>query len=344
MSSSDGWQFPLDILGIGLSLPPSGVAADTIMQREARRVDEQLGALSDEFRSRLMANLGIDSVLCDPGTPSRERGRDAAQAALLRAGIGGSKLGLIIDFSTFADDVPGIWSLGHDVQHALQASDALVISTHGSGCCGLHVALRTAQAYFSANPDLHFALLVASDRAQDEGRVCLPISIMADAASAIVLARGGRVERRIGLVRAVMTQSSGRFVDVIATERESAAVRIDSGAFERQILPLHFVMLNRTLDKALRAAGLPRDAVRAVIYPNTTELDRRSVARALDFDPKLLMGAGPRNSGHAFANDLLVNAQALFDSARADTCLHSVWLAAGSGFTWGAAIVDAGSC
>ncbi len=88
------------------------------------------------------------------------------------------------------------------------------------------MALRTAQAYFCANPDLHFALLVASDRAQDLGRVCLPISIMADAASAIVVARAGRRPQRIGLIRAVMTQQSGRFVDVIGTERESSAVRV----------------------------------------------------------------------------------------------------------------------
>ncbi len=206
------------------------------------------------------------------------------------------------------------------------------------------MALRTAQAYFCANPDLHFALLVASDRAQDLGRVCLPISIMADAASAIVVARAGRRPQRIGLIRAVMTQQSGRFVDVIGTERESSAVVIDSGTFERQILPLHFVVLNRTLDKALCAAGLPRSAIEAVIYPNTTELDRCSLARALDFDRKSLLGPGPLNHGHAFANDLLVNAQTLFDSAPTNACLHSAWLAAGSGFTWGAAIVDVGQC
>ena len=61
-------------------------------------MDEQLGALTDEFRSRLMANLGIRSVLCDPATPSRVRGRDAALRALGNAGLGGSELGLIIDF------------------------------------------------------------------------------------------------------------------------------------------------------------------------------------------------------------------------------------------------------
>ncbi len=344
MSSSKSWQFPLDILSLGLSLPSNRIAIDAILEREAPRVSSQLGALTYEFRSRLMPELGIATVLCDPTTPSRIRGRAAAEQALKRTELSGKDLGLVVDFSTFADDAPGIWSLGHDIQCHLQASDALVLGTRGSGCCGLHLALRTAQAFFCANADLDFALLVAADRAWDLGRACLPISIMADAASALVVARVGRAARRIGLVRAVTTQSSGRFVDVISTEREASAMSVDAGTFEQQILPLHFVMLNRVLGRALAAADLPHAAIEAVVYPNTTELDRHSVARALEFHPNSLFGPGPLHHGHAFANDLLINAQSLFDAARVRNTIHSAWLAAGSGFTWGAAIVNAVRC
>ena len=336
----DSWQFPLDILALGLSLPERTVAAAEVLQQEGPRVREQLAVLSAGFCTRLMSNLGIDSVMCDTDIPSRERGRSAAQQALNLTGIAGKSLGLIIDFTTFANDAKGIWSLGHDIQQFIDAPGALVVGATGSGCCGLHLALRTAQAFFCADPKLQFALLVASDRAPDGGRVCLPVSIMADAASAVVIARADCSPRPIGRVRAVITQSSGRFVDVISVDRSSSAIAINSAVFERQLRPLHLVILGRLLARALAAAKLPRLAIEALIYPNTTELDRQSVARALDFDPESLLGPGPLNYGHAFANDLIINSQALFKQTNKRDCLHSAWLAAGSGFTWGAAIVD----
>ena len=340
VSSQELWQLPLDIVALGLSLPTHSVAVDAILKRESTRVSDQLGALSDEFRARLTSNLGIESVLCEKNGSSRDRGREAAAQALGAAGIAGKDIGLILDFSTFADDAPGIWSLAHDIQHHISASDALALGTRGSGCCGLHMALRTAQAYFSADSNLRFALLVATDRAPDNGRACLPVSIMSDAASAVVIARAGLAPRRIGLVRAVITQSSGRFSDVISADSATAGISIDAGVFEQQILPLHFVVLSRVFSRALAAAQLNRSDIQAVIYPNTTKLDRRSVARALDFDPRCLLGPGPQHRGHAFANDLLINAQSLFDSVT-EAPVHSAWLATGSGFTWGAAIVDA---
>lgn len=334
---SQNW---LDVLAIGLSLPRHSEPAEFIMKREAARTEAQLGALSADFRARLLPNLGIESVLCDSQTSSRERGMQAAQRALDAAGIDGKKLGLIIDFTALAEDASDLGSLAHHVQHLVQATNAFVFGVRGAGCCGFHVALNVAQAFFSSDQRLQFALLVAADRAADSGRMCLPVSIMADAASAMVVARPGYVSHRVGCVRAVITQTSGRFSDVIATDPVTHHVVIDSGTFERQIVPLHFVVLNRLLDKALKATELTRADISAIVYPNTTLLDRMSVARALEFDPSLLAGPGPRNYGHAFANDLLINASSLLDRESRQGHVHSAWLAAGSGFTWGAAIID----
>ncbi len=311
------------------------------MAREASRSEAQLGALSAEFRARLLPNLGIESVLCDSTTPSRVRGVEAATLALQSAGITGKQLGLIVDFTSLAEDASSLGSLSHHVQHELQASHAQVFGIRGAGCCGFHVALSLVQSIFRSNADLNFALMVASDRANDAGRMCLPVSIMADASSAIVLARPELVSRRLGCVRAVMTQTSGRFSEVISADPATRTVNIDSAIFETQIVPLHFVMLSRLLERALKTAGLSRADIGAVIYPNTTLLDRTSVARALGFNQQMLLGPGPRNLGHAFANDLIINAQPLFQQVRDAQPVHSAWLAAGSGFTWGAAIIDA---
>ena len=341
MQCSDNWQNQLDIVAIGLSLTAERVAVDTILGLESARAAAQLGALSEPFRARLWSNLGIETVLCDSVSSSSSRGQDAANRALEAAGITGKELGLIIDFTTFAEDVSPLASLANEIQHALNATNAFVLGTRGAGCCGFHVALRVAQSFFASDPALDYALLVASDRACSSGRVCLPISIMADAASAVVIARPGRALRRIGLIRAVMTQTVGRFSSVIGTEPGTPRVTVDPATFETQILPLHFVVLSRLLGKALRMAELSRADISALVYPNTTELDRRSVARALEFEERLLLGPGPRELGHAFANDLLINAKKWFDTDAPPSGVHSAWLAAGSGFTWGAAIIDA---
>ena len=340
VSLRDSLQIPLDILALGLSLPQRRLTASNIFRSEAARVKQQLDALSESFRARLMPNLGIESVMCEDRISSRDHGRKAAERALNAAELSGNQLGLIIDYTTFAADSPSIWSLGHDIQQCLSATDALVLGIRGSGCCGLHIALRTAQAFFASDPGLEFALLVASDRAPDGGRVCLPISVMADAASAIIVARPELRPNRIGRLRAVITQSSGRFVDVISSTSLPPAITVDSAKFEQQLMPLHFVVLSRLLTRALAAAELSQEAITALIYPNTSERDRQSFVRALDFDSSCLLGPGPVNHGHAFANDLVINAQALFASVGTRSCVHSAWLAAGSGFTWGAAIID----
>ena len=341
MSPPGTSPFWLDILAVGLSLPENAESAQSVMKRESARTESQLAALSEDFRARLLSNLGLDTVLCDSETPSRDRGAQAARRAIEAAGITGKQLGLIIDFTTLAEDASALGSLANHVQHTEQATSAFVLGTRGAGCCGFHAALTVAQAFFKSDPTLEFALLVAADRASEIGRMCLPVSIMADAASAMVLARPGNASRRIGCVRAVMTQTNGRFSEVIGADPATRQVVIDSATFETQIVPLHFVVLNRLLNKALKAAELSRADIGAIVYPNTTELDRMSVARALEFDQKLLLGPGPRNTGHAFANDLLINGDSLFKLNTPEGRVHSAWLAAGSGFTWGAAIIDA---
>jgi hypothetical protein len=119
-------------------------------------------------------------------------------------------------------------------------------------------------------------------------------------------------------------------------------MRIDGQTFERQVLPVHFVLLHRLLARALRRVSLDLSNLRAFVYPNTTELDRKSIARGFQLDEALLVGPGPSRHGHAFASDLLINAESLLRSESEETRGPSAWLAAGSGFTWGAAIIEVG--
>ena len=82
MSPPGTSPFWLDILAVGLSLPENAESAQSVMKRESARTESQLAALSVDFRARLLLNLGLDAVLCDSDTPSRDRGAQAARKAL----------------------------------------------------------------------------------------------------------------------------------------------------------------------------------------------------------------------------------------------------------------------
>jgi hypothetical protein len=327
------------LLGTGLSVPDDRVPIAHVFEREESRKASQLEVLSPSLRERLLGNLGIDAI-AHMQRSSLEHAESAARLALEQAGIEPRALGLLIDFSTFAADSPRIWSLAHALQGRLGAPDALAIGTRGSGCAGLHFALLLAEALLSSRTDLSYALLVASDRAPDGGRLCLPVSIMADAASALVVGRAEQNPKRLAKICAVATQQHGRFADLLVVESEPYRMSLDGRVFEQSILPIHFVMLNRLLSRALKIAKLESPLDLAYVYPNTTELDRKSIARGMDVGADRLIGPGPKYLGHAFASDLLINADDWLNRRDDSSSVHSAWMAAGSGFSWGVTLVE----
>jgi 3-oxoacyl-[acyl-carrier-protein] synthase III len=331
---------PLDILGLAAILPQERLSLEQVFEQERATVDVQLAALTEPFRARLLNGLGIANVATFGHLLSRDAAEQAAHIALERAGIAPTALGLIIDYSTLATDCPRVWSLAHHLQGRLEASKALAVGTRGSGCAGLHLALLMAQGFLAANPSIDYALLVAADRAPDGGRCCLPVSIMSDAATALVVGRPSLGAQRRGRLHAVVVQQLGNLAELLVVEPTPCRMRIDSGAFEKQVLPVHFVMLHRLLTRAMRLAKLDTKDIAAYVYPNTTGLDRQSIARGFKLAETQFAGPGPSNLGHAFANDLVINAESLFQTPPQSSSIHSAWLAAGSGFTWGAAIVE----
>jgi 3-oxoacyl-[acyl-carrier-protein] synthase III len=330
----------LALLGLATSIPEKRLSLAQVFEAEQSRVDAQLAALSEPFRARLTGQLGISSIAHMAQTPSIEFAHRAAEKALERAGLDASSLGLIVDFSTFAADCPRVWSLAHHLQGKLGASKAIALGMRGSGCAGLHFALLVAEAMLKAHPSLQYALLVAADRAPDAGRSCLPVSIMSDAASALVVGRAAQNPKRLGRIHSIVTEQQGKFAEMLVVNNHPFSMHIDAAAFERKVLPLHFVMLHRLLARALKTAHIDLAAITAYVYPNTTLLDRRSIARGMNVPESFLVGPGPTNLGHAFASDLVINTEAWLAQKHDTAQSFSAWLAAGSGFSWGAAVVE----
>jgi 3-oxoacyl-[acyl-carrier-protein] synthase III len=322
------------LLGAAAAVPERRMRVGDILRDEAERHAQQLAALSPQLRSRIDESLGIEAVRAHDGKPS-ELALRAARDALAQAGVDPTRLRLVVDYSTLPGDQPGVWSLANQIQAALECPEAIALSTSGSGCAGLHLALRTACALMRAERDLDLALLVAADCVGATGRCCLPVSILGDAASAVVLSRKAPVGRRAPRILSVATSTLGAFHAVIHLGGSPPRNQIDGHAFESKILPVHFVMSQRVLDRALGQAGQAREQVRHLVYPNTSDLDRDSVRRALGIGPERLSGPGPRELGHGFASDMVIN----LPPTTGDPNQWTALLAVGSGFTWGACIV-----
>jgi 3-oxoacyl-[acyl-carrier-protein] synthase-3 len=321
-------------LGAHAALPPKTRPWAEIRKTEAARLESQLAVLSPALRERILSGLGIEAVRVHAGRPS-ELALEAARGALEKANVSAANVRLVIDHSTLPGDYPAIWSLASRVASDLGASDAMTLGVHGAGCAGLLLGLRTARALLRAEPELAPALLVAADCVPDGGRCCLPISVMGDAASAVVLGTARSPGSLTPRVLSVVTSSLGTHHAVIVGEGSPALPEVDGASFEERILPLHFIMSHRVLARALEGAGKTLEDVGHLVYPNTSELDRTSVARSLGIAPVRLSGPGPRELGHAFASDLVLN----FPEVPPDARHCAALLAVGSGFVWGASIV-----
>ncbi len=319
---------------VATAIPPTQLSRVTLRDREHDRYEAQLAALTPALRARLETQLGIENVTEHRGPPS-ELARTATARALERAGLAAHSLGAILDFSTMPGDYPAIAALTNQVQHDLGAERAVPFAVSGSGCAGGLLALRVAAAWLEAHGGS--ALLFGADCLPSDGRCSLPISLMGDAASAAVLSAepppaGGGLR-----LRAVTTTTVGQHHALVRAVGSPPRIEVDAAAFEERILPLHFVMCQRVLQRALAAAHRPASAITHLVYPNTTALDRSSVLRALDLPGAELCGPGPTHLGHAFANDLFINFP---DLAQLEPATTIAMLGVGSGFTWGAAIFD----
>lgn len=330
---------PILLLAAKAEIPEARQSIEAVRAAEADQFERQLAALPANFRGKLEANLGISRLAVFPGRPS-ELGMRAARKALEAAQVEPKQLDLIVDFSTLPGDRPGLWSLANHLQAELGADQAAGFSVHGGGCAGLHVALSAACAFLKARERPSLALLVAADCAGNYGRASLPISVMGDGAAALVVGTKHFSRPAAPRIAAIQTATLGALQDIVTLRGVPPRIEVDGMGFIKSVLPIHFIMTSRVLQRALAQANCKIQDLDWVSYPNTTLLDRSSVARALGIELTQLSGPGPAELGHAFASDLIINCpQPLFSADR--TGVHyAALVAVGSGFTWGACILE----
>lgn len=333
------------IAAAAYAIPPEDEAVEEVLQRERTRVETSLAPLSPEGRRKALEGLGLKRVRTCGDKPLYGLVLEAASKAIAEAGITARDINLILDYSTWASES---WSsessrglsFAHKISADLGAETAMILSFKVGGCAGLHVAIKTALGWMSADESIQNVLLVAGDAAPPGNRSLLPITIHGDAASAVVLRRGGTEGP---LLLGVEAMTLGNLQNAITMVRKNGHLDIvvDALCMERQVMPVYFLNMLFVVNKALAASSLNLKDIDHFIYSNISRRDREGFGKMLGLPKGSLPETPMAEYGHTFASDLVIN----YSKMRCEGLIRPgqllLFASAGIGFTWGVTIARA---
>ncbi len=294
----------------------------SVLAREPVRV---AGASAD--------GLGLREVrVCSEHATPHTLAVEAARRVIAEAGVTPH---IVIDFSTFQGEDTEYVSFAQRLCASLGIESAVSFSFKVGGCGGLHLAIKTAIGLMTSDAALTSALLIAADTPPVGSRSLLPVTVQGDAASAVVLTRGGSGPEI--LASEVVTLS--HLHDAITLSRAGGrlVINVNAERIENAVKPVYFLNFHRLSHQALSKASLKLDQIDRIIYSNISRPDRDGFVRALRLRPERMQPGRLEDLGHTFASDLVINYS---DSplAPGETALLA---SAGIGFTWGVTIVRA---
>jgi 3-oxoacyl-[acyl-carrier-protein] synthase III len=324
------------LAGAAYALPEMVERVDDILARERERVDAALSVVTPALRLRATTQLGIERVRCCGPRAPYELMKAAAATALERAGVRGSSVDLIIDYSTLPGSSELYSPLAHRLSADIDAETSLNLSLKFGGCAGLHLAMKQATALMNSDERLRVALLVAADSPPPGSRSLMPISVQGDAGSAIVLRTDGEHGPSIEATE-VLTVGALHGVITLTTRQDGTGLelKVDAALAEEAVVPVYYLHFHRLIQRALSTAGIRLSDVDHVIYSNLSASDREGFVKALRLRPDQMRQTAMAEYGHTFASDLVIN---YCDLVRDGEISRGQWLlfaAAGIGFTWG---------
>jgi 3-oxoacyl-[acyl-carrier-protein] synthase III len=324
------------LAGAAYELPSTVASVEDILARERERVEAGLSAVSPALRLRATTRLGIERVRCCGSEQPYSLMNAAATSALDRAGVKGSAVNLIIDYSTLPGSGELYAPLAHRLSTDIGAETSLNISLKFGGCAGMHMAMLQAVALMRSDDRLRVALLVAADSPPPGSRSLMPLTVQGDAGSAIVLRADGGQGPSIEATE-VLTVGQLHRVITLETKPDGTGLElcVDAAQLEQSVVPVYYLHFHRLIHRALSKAGIRLSDVDHVIYSNLSAGDREGFVRAMGLPPGKSCSTAMVELGHTFASDLVIN---YCDLVRDGSVSPGQWLlfaAAGIGFTWG---------
>ena len=307
------------ITGIGIALPERVVPNAEITP--AIGVDDEWIFRRTGIRERRYA---------DRDAPLADLAVEASRAALADAAIDGALIDLVLVASCSQDSV--MPNAAPQVAHAIGASGAAAFDV-GSACTGFIAGLATARGMLASGASVNALVIGAEIMSRhvdpaDRNTAAL----FGDGAAAFVLSAGAS-----GGVGPVVLGSDGGHANLIVADRATQLLSMDGHETFKQAVK----RMGEASRAACEAAGVALADVDLYVYHQANTRILASLAERLELDPAKVVDAIAHLGNTSSASVPLALEQARREG-RLRPGMRVLLAAAGSGFTWGACVIDWG--
>ncbi|HEX4033497.1 MAG TPA: beta-ketoacyl-ACP synthase 3 [Solirubrobacteraceae bacterium] len=308
----------IGITGIGTALPERVVPNAEI--NASIGVDEDWILRRTGIRERRYARR--DASLLELAVP-------AARAALADASIEGERIDLVLVASCSQDSV--MPNAAPQVAHAIGAQSAAF--DVGSACTGFIAALAAARGMLISGASANALVIgaeIMSRHVDPNDRNTA--ALFGDGAAAFVLSAGAS-----GDVGPVVLGSDGGHADLIVADRATQLLSMDGHETFKQAVK----RMGEASRRACEAAGVALADLDLYVYHQANTRILASLSERLELDPAKVVDAIALLGNTSAASVPLALEQARREG-RLRPGMRVLLAAAGSGFTWGACVVDWG--
>jgi len=307
------------IVGLGCALPQRIVAN--------AEISPAIGVEADWIERR----TGIrERRYAEPGARLAELAAAAGRSALADAGVRGSQVDLVLVASCSQDSV--MPNAAPQVAHALGAEGAGAFDV-GSACTGFLSALAVARAMLVSGAS-QTALVIGAEimSRHVDPRDRNTAALFGDGAGAIVVTAGGP-----GELGPVILGSDGSRAALVVADRETQLLAMDGHETFKQAVR----RLAEASIAACDAAAVALGELDLYVYHQANTRILANLAERLELDPGKVVDAIATVGNTSAASVPLALEQARADG-RLSSGMRVLLAAVGSGFTWGASVVEWG--
>jgi 3-oxoacyl-[acyl-carrier-protein] synthase-3 len=307
------------IVGVGSALP------DRVVPNE--EITPAIGVDGDWILRR----TGIrERRYADPGSSLAELASAAALAALADARVDGADVDLVLVASCSQDSV--MPNAAPQVAHAIGASGAGAFDV-GSACTGFIAALAAARGMLASGASQHALVIgaeIMSRHVDPNDRNTA--ALFGDGAGAILCTAGAP-----GDIGPVTLGADGGHAALIVADRETQLLSMDGHETFKQAVR----RLAEASVGACAAAGIDLDQIDLFVYHQANTRILAALAQRLGVDADRLVDCIGTLGNTSAASVPLALERARRDG-RLAAGMRVLLAAAGSGFTWGASVVEWG--
>jgi len=266
----------------------------------------------------------------EPGARLSELAAAAGGAALADAGMAGSEIDLVLVASCSQDSV--MPNAAPQVAHALGATGAAAFDI-GSACTGFLAALAAARGMLLSG-SAHNALVIGAEimSRHVDPRDRNTAALFGDGAGAIVATAGAP-----GDLGPVVLGSDGSRAELIVADRETQLLAMDGHETFKQAVK----RLAEASTAACEAADVALADLDLYVYHQANTRILATLADRLELDPAKVVEC-IATVGNTSAASVPLTLEQARSEGRLGAGMRVLLAAAGSGFTWGASVIEWG--